>query len=106
MKGVAAAAADRMWTLPELARKWGWPASRLRRLVKLGAIPYLPISGRPYFPDSEIAAWKAAHLRAERATSEQLEIARRAEEAASRVAHRGAPVTDWGFPVDLDQFTR
>ena len=51
-----------LWTLPETARRLGWPADRLRRMVKTGKMPAVRIGTRYYFKPAQVDAWIAAHV--------------------------------------------
>lgn len=55
-------------SLPELARRWGWPASRLYRLCAAQRIPHVRIAGRSsseiFFEEAALETWLAERRRA------------------------------------------
>jgi hypothetical protein len=56
---------DRLLSVAQLSDRWGWPPSKLRRLVKLQRIPHVRLPseghrGRIVFRESAIEAWLTA----------------------------------------------
>ena len=50
-----------LWSLRDTAATLGWPADRIRRLVKTGKMPAVRINNRYFFRPAEIDAWIEAH---------------------------------------------
>jgi hypothetical protein len=74
---------DRTLSLPQLARAWGWPEDKLRRLVKARRIPHLRESKRIYFELSAVERWKdARRVRERQAVTEDIPARGRDERAA------------------------
>jgi excisionase family DNA binding protein len=53
---------DRLLTLMQLAKQWGWTRSKLWRLVAAGEIPHIRVGVRRtvYFRERDLEQWLAA----------------------------------------------
>jgi excisionase family DNA binding protein len=51
-----------MMTIPQLADVSGWPASRIRRLIKTHKLPHLRLDGLTLFPANAIDEFMRVYL--------------------------------------------
>lgn len=80
-------------SLPELARRWGWKASRLYRLCAAKRIPHVKIGRDIFFEEEALDQWLSKQRRGDQA-----------ESGAPARRHRSveAECERLGIPVDHD----